>query len=320
MVFFPMTNPLVSIIICSYNRAHLLPQTLASVFSQEYKPVEIIIVDDGSTDYTNEVIAGYGDSVRYFRQENKGIAEARTTGCRLAKGDFIAFHDDDDLMVGSRIVRLYEVFKDHPSAVLGFAECAWIDEAGSLTGKRSKFNLKVHNSKPVLINDGYETLLWPRADAKPSTTLFRRVDGERVGWFDTRFFHGCEDTDFFARIACLGPIVYLPEVVSYMRTGHFSLTSKRILMGYSQFLFFEKHLHLLHGNQRKLRKRLQFRLLKAMKKIAFCESLGLKRPDSISDDYLERGHSLLQYKGRLAYAWATSIKFPIRALLRKLFS
>jgi GT2 family glycosyltransferase len=234
-------------------------------------------------------------------------------------GDYIAFHDDDDLMKPNRILRLCQMFKDYPNIALALGDCAWIDAEGRLTGKRSKFDVEVKEGKPLVIEDGVRAILWPTVDPKPPATLFRKDDGERVGWFDTRFFHGCEDTDFFARIASFGPILYLPEVVSFCRVGHNSLTKQRILMGYSQFLLFEKHLNLTALDKGEMRRRLQFRLLKAMKKIAFCESIGMKRPNSVSDDYLERGHCLLQYRYRLAYAWAISIKFPIRAFLRNLF-
>ena len=121
-----MKNPLVSIIICCYNRAHLLPQTMASVFAQAYKPVEIVVVDDGSTDNTQEVMASYGNKIRYKRQENQGIASARTTGCRLARGELIAFQDDDDPMRPDRIGVLYEALRQETSAVMAVGDLAII--------------------------------------------------------------------------------------------------------------------------------------------------------------------------------------------------
>lgn len=313
-----MKNPLVSIVICCYNRGHLLPKTMASVFAQKYKPVEIVVVDDGSTDNTRELMASYGGRVRYYWQENQGIAITRTNACLLAKGEFIAFQDDDDLMVPDRIVRLYEALCQHPSAVISFGDCSMIDADGNLTGQRSKFKIRVHNEEPVLIKQGYKAVLWSKIDIKPHTSLFRRVDGCQIAWFDTRFFHACEDTDFFARCGQLGPIVYVPRVVSYYRRGVDSLTTKKILLGYSQLLLFEKHLNSIRGNQKELKKRLRIRLLRALKKIAFCQSKGLKMPDSVPDNYLNRGLSLLGSRARLAYRWSTSIMFPIRRLVRRL--
>lgn len=314
-----MTNALVSIIICTYNRSHILKNSINSVLSQNYRPVEIIIVDDGSTDDTAGLISRYGDKVKYEKQEHRGIAETRTRGCRIANGEYIAFHDDDDLMEPNRISRLRQMFKDYPDIALALGDCAWIDAEGRLTGKRSEFDVEVKEGKPLVIEDGVRAILWPTVDPKPPATLFRRADGERVGWFDTRFFHGCEDTDFFARIASLGPILYLPEIVSFCRVGHNSLTAESILMGYSQFLIFEKHLNLTSSDKEEMQLRLQFRLLKAMKKIAFCESKGFKKPSSIPADYQDRGLSLLPFAKRLQFRWSTLIKFPLRSSLRRLF-
>lgn len=68
----------VSIVVCCYNHAHMLPQTMASIFAQEYQPAEIVVLDDGSTDNTAELMAGYGDRTRYYHQDNQGIAAPAT--------------------------------------------------------------------------------------------------------------------------------------------------------------------------------------------------------------------------------------------------
>jgi len=263
-------QPLVSIVICCYNRAHLLAQTMASVFAQEYDPVEIIVVDDGSTDNTPELMASYGQKIRYYWQENQGVAITRTNACRLAKGEFIAFQDDDDLMPPDRIVRLYEALCKYPSAVLAVGDWEEIDGEGELIGRRTRFNVHVDNEETVLIKDGYRAILWPELTPTPHTTLFRRIDGERIGWFDTRFFHACEDTDFFARCAQLGPIVYVPKIVSFYRRQQGSLSSNKILLLYSWFLLFEKHLLSIKAEEKDLKQRFR---------AAF---IGFKRPSKRS--------------------------------------
>lgn len=78
----------------------------------------------------------YGDRIRYFWQENQGIAATRTAACRLARGEFIAFQDDDDLMPPDRIVHLYKGLRKYPSAVFATGDYAIIDAEGNLTGKR----------------------------------------------------------------------------------------------------------------------------------------------------------------------------------------
>ncbi len=89
--------PLFSVIIPTYNRAALLGEALESVFAQEFRDYEVIVVDDGSTDGTPEVLQYYGDRIRLFHQENKGPGAARNTGIRQAQGDYVAFLDSDDV-------------------------------------------------------------------------------------------------------------------------------------------------------------------------------------------------------------------------------
>ena len=108
---------------------------MESVFAQQYQPIEIVVVDDGSTDNTPELMACYHGKIRYYWQENQGVAVARMTGCSLARGDYIAFQDDDDLMPADRIIRLYDALTQYPSAVLAVGDWEEIDKDGNLTGQ-----------------------------------------------------------------------------------------------------------------------------------------------------------------------------------------
>lgn len=314
-----MNNPLVSIVVCTYNRCFFLKKTMESIFKQQYEPVEIIIIDDGSTDNTQELISSYSDKVRYSRQENRGIAAARTAGCQLAKGEYIAFQDDDDIMPPYRIVRLYETLKKYPSAVLAFGDWTFIDNKGELTGERSRFPLlKDYNEEikePLLIEDGYTAIMWTKVIPGPPATLFSRLDGERIEWFDSRFFHSYEDMDFFARLGQLGPIIYLPEIVCYYRKGHSSLTVQSLHAAYCEFLFIEKHLLAVKAHPKKLKKRLQYRMLWVLQKISFLQRNEIKLPNSFHDDYLRRGISLLNIRRRFDYWWYASIRPPIRKFI-----
>lgn len=311
-----MSNPLVSIVICCHNRVDLLPATMVSVFAQEYRPVEIVVVDDGSTDGTHKLMASYGDKVRYFWQENQGIAATRTAACRLARGEFIAFQDDDDLMPPDRIVHLYEGLRQYPSAVFATGDYALIDAEGNLTGKRWLPGSLEDREKPVLIDDAYTAVLWPKVPAVPHTTLFRKCDGERIGWFDIRFTYACSDADFFARLSKLGPIVYVREVISYYRRGHTAIWSNELLATYSRLQLFEKHITSMDARNKKLRKKLQDRIRMALIKIAFYKSRGIKVDDSILKDYIDKGISLIGLKDRLTYRWHTWVKYPIRRIVR----
>ncbi len=179
-----MNNPLISIIICTYNRALLLIKTLESVFAQKYKPVEIIIVDDGSSDDTQQVVKSFGSEIFYYKKNNEGIAKARSFGGRAAKGEFISFLDDDDIMPPNRISLLYHALHMYPSSVFATGDFATIDEDGNLTGHRWLPKKNNSSQEPVIFNNGYEAVLWPKIPVAPHTTLFRRQDGEKIGWFD----------------------------------------------------------------------------------------------------------------------------------------
>ncbi len=294
-------KPLVSIVICSYNRAHLLPKTMESVFAQNYQPVEIVVLDDGSTDNTSDLMKSYGDKIRYFKQKNTGIAITRTNACRLAKGEFIAFQDDDDIMPPDRITILYEALSQYPDAVFAVGDLAVIDTNGKLTGKRFLPESGTESDEPILINNGYEAVLWPKVPASPLTTLFRKADGEKIGWFDIQYKYASEDKDFFARLCRLGSIVYVPKIVSYIRRGHTSLRSNKIVAPYRKLIFLENQVKIIKNNNDELFKRLQLRILMELKKISRLKSFGVKLPDSVPSSYLTNSLASLSFIGRIQY-------------------
>lgn len=110
-----MSAPLVSVIIPTYNRAVLLSEAVNSVLLQTYQNIEIIVIDDGSTDNTTEVMASFGERVRYTRRANAGVNAARNLGLKQARGEFVALLDSDDLWARYKIelqVRLLRQFTD----------------------------------------------------------------------------------------------------------------------------------------------------------------------------------------------------------------
>ena len=88
--------PLASVVVTTYNQAPYIGPALDSVFAQTYRPDEVIVVDDGSTDETSDRIAPYRDRITYIRQPNQGVAQSRNTGIRAARGELLAFLDDFD--------------------------------------------------------------------------------------------------------------------------------------------------------------------------------------------------------------------------------
>jgi len=315
-----MSNPLVSIVTCTYNRAEMLKEAMSSILEQQYEPVERLVIDDGSSDNTNEVIAAYGDRIRYYRHDNKGLVATMNVACQqFARGEYIAFQDDDDLMPPDRITWLYEAMCRYPQAVLAVGEAEMIDAKGNRTGERITLQIKGKNNEPVLIEDGYKAILWPLITPATGATLFRKADGERIGWFDERFPRCC-DTDFFARLGQLGPIVYVPRVVSYYRRGHTSRWSNNVvnslLCEYGNLMLFEKHLRSIRSEQKEIRKRLQNRLFHTLRGLAFLARDRDKMPEMISEGHVKKGIALLGIKERLAYKWYVNIKLPVRKVIK----
>jgi glycosyltransferase involved in cell wall biosynthesis len=124
------TTPRVSVIIPTHNRSQLLRTAIDSVLAQTYPEIEIIVVDDGSTDDTAAVTAEYAGHVAYIRQNNAGVSAARNTGFRASSGDYINFLDDDDTFMPTKIERQVEVLETQPEVGLVHCSHQHIDEKG----------------------------------------------------------------------------------------------------------------------------------------------------------------------------------------------
>ena len=128
-----MEFPLVSVIIPAFNSAGLLAETLDSVLGQTYRDLEILVVDDGSTDDTAKVVEAYGDQVRYFKQDNwGGPSRPRNVGVQNAGGSLIAIFDSDDLMMPDKIETAVDVFRRHPEVSFTFSNFQGIDQQGDV--------------------------------------------------------------------------------------------------------------------------------------------------------------------------------------------
>ena len=131
-----MTGPLVSVIIPTYNYGRYIGRALASLASQDYEPLEIIVVDDGSTDDTAGVVARSGLDVIYVRQENRGVSAARNAGLALSTGAFIAFLDADDYLLDRAVSMRVEVLLRRPDIGIVFCDTCAADADGKLHYRR----------------------------------------------------------------------------------------------------------------------------------------------------------------------------------------
>lgn len=119
--------PRVSVVIPTYNRAHLITDSVKSVLNQTYRDFELIVVDDGSKDNTAEVLGGYKGSIKYIRQENAGVSAARNRGITEARGDYIAFLDSDDMWFENKLELQMSFFSKHPDIVMVCGNGVYLD-------------------------------------------------------------------------------------------------------------------------------------------------------------------------------------------------
>lgn len=207
-------NRTVSVIIPAYNQAHYLGLAIQSALDQQVHDVEIVVVDDGSTDNTRQVAQAFTDTrVRYVYQENQGLSAARNTGIRLATGQFITFLDSDDLFLPEKLTLLMAEMAQRP--FLGFVagEAILIDEAN---------NHLPHRMDAGLPQDSRELLLGNPLHV--GSVLVRREWLAQAGDFDESL-RACEDWDMWLRLARCGcQMAFVAQPVSLYRVHQAQMT------------------------------------------------------------------------------------------------
>lgn len=195
---------LVSAIIPTYNRAALLARALASVAAQDYRPIEVIVIDDGSTDNTAEIIpaqqrllAERGISLTFHSQANAGPGKARNTGISHAKGSFVSFLDSDDLWKPDFISTLHRLLAANPTAGLAFGGYLAMDENEKFLKQRDS-GLPPEPAEGLLLRP-FQSILRHMPMGTPCVMVRRSVLDD-VGEFDISFRLG-EDWDLWYRVA-----------------------------------------------------------------------------------------------------------------------
>ena len=199
----------VSVVIPTYNYAHFLPRAVESVLTQTLPASEVIVVNDGSTDNTPDVLARYGDRIRVIHKRNEGLPAARNTGAMLASGDLIAFLDSDDAWLPRKLELQVRRFGSEPD--LGLVHCGVRDVDSK--GVPLREHLDGLEGWVAL-----ELLLFRRAVilGGGSAAVVRRSAFLEVGGFDTRFRHS-EDWDFYYRVASVYKVGFVPEILVHYR-------------------------------------------------------------------------------------------------------
>lgn len=208
-------TPLVSVIIPAYNAQAFLSEAIESVREQNYNPLEIIVVDDGSTDRTAEIIACMGDSIRYSYQHNSGPAAARNKGLAMARGEIIAFLDSDDLWPPDKLHTQITWLVNNPKIDVVMGRVQYI---GLFTARESK--IPFESSNKTLVN----TYL--------GCCVFRREVIDKIGAFDETLRYS-EDHDWFLRAREQGIyITIIDKVTLYYRLHEQNMTRTKNTNGF----------------------------------------------------------------------------------------
>jgi len=211
-------KPLVSVIMPVYNSDNYIGQAIESVLSQDYPNFEFIIIDDGSTDKTREVIQRYTDSrIKYLHQENKGVSSARNMGIRHAHGRYIMPLDADDMMASASMTKHLEKFEKHPEAGLVYSDVLLIDESCNPLRVMTK---PEYQDRKSLIRD----LFRAGHPIVPFRLGIRRSVFEKIGFYDEHLLVG-EDYDMMRRFVKAGlKAHHLGEAMHLRRVQSNSLT------------------------------------------------------------------------------------------------
>lgn len=219
-------SPAVSVVIATYNRAQLLPETIDSVLAQEFKDFEIIVVDDGSTDDTRAVLERYGSRVRYLHQTNQGPSAARNFGVSHALGRWISIQDSDDVSAPSHLEILHHYASSHPDCGMVFAN------GGYLGGPEHRREAIIPAVKSRRLADRGVQLadLFDKSIVRLQAALIAKRCYDAVGGHDENLRISM-DLDLAFKIFNRYPVAYLDEVVFYYRKhgGNISADQERRL-------------------------------------------------------------------------------------------
>ncbi len=202
-------KPIVSVIIPTYNREHVLERAIQSVLNQTYKNYELIIIDDGSTDDTSKILDKYDKDIRHYSMLHSGVSAARNFGIKKAYGDWIALLDSDDYWLPEKLEKQVKFVSRHPQFKVAQTDEKWI--------RKGKFvnPMKKHQKHSGWI---FEKCL-PLCIVSPSAVMIHKEIFDAVGLFDENL-PVCEDYDLWLRISRNYQIGLLPEKLIVKTGGH----------------------------------------------------------------------------------------------------
>lgn len=231
--------PSVSVIISTYNRAYMLRDALASVFAQTYQDFEVIVVDDGSTDATRDVVGEYGGRVHYIYQQNEGYCRARNSGIRVARGKYIAFLNDDDVWLPRKLEIQVHVLETRPEISL---------VCGPARVVRDREVRLAYCEDPPEPPDLVRCLVGWYIEHRqivytPTVVTIRRDILDRSGYFDPAL-EAFEDWDLWIRVASAGGrFARVSDPVAEYRLHESNISNDHARMNRAFIAVLEKTLH-----------------------------------------------------------------------------
>lgn len=210
-----MQKPQISVIIPTFNRGWILQEAIDSVLSQDCVDFELIIIDDGSTDNTLDLLQSYSGRLKVLQQKNLGVSAARNLGIKNSCGKYIAFLDSDDLWLPKKLFMQLEFFACHREALICQTEEIWIRN-----GIRVNPGKKHKKISGAIFEQSLSLCL-----VSPSAVMMDRRLFEEIGMFDENL-PACEDYDLWLRTSLKYPVFLLKKPLVIKRGGHADQLSK----------------------------------------------------------------------------------------------
>jgi glycosyltransferase involved in cell wall biosynthesis len=213
-------SPTVSVVMPNYNASEYVQETIESVLQQTFVDFEFLVIDDGSTDDSVDIIQRYSQQdsrIKLFTQSNQGVSITRNNGIQKASGEFIAFLDSDDIWLPDTLATHVQHLTANPSLGLSFGRVEFMSSDSKPTGKYS--NSRLRNLKPKHLYEENHPIT-------PSNAVIRRAVLEQIGGFDKDL--GCfADAELFLRVICHGwKIEGLNQVLVYYRINSGGMSSQ----------------------------------------------------------------------------------------------
>jgi len=224
--------PKFSVVIPTFNRSNAVCKAIGSVLAQSYKDYEIIVVDDGSTDNTQEMLKQFDGKIRYFYQENKGVSAARNRGIREARGEWIAFLDSDDIWLPEKLRWQHKIIDMDPDINFIFTDIEQFNKSGVVRAsmmRSSHNNRKKRSFKQAILNEEFnngkvlygflytEMLIFGNMPSTP-TVIVKRECLEKVGFFNEDLLIS-EDSELWLRISSKYSMAYFNKITARARVN-----------------------------------------------------------------------------------------------------